>query len=185
MWPLFCKSLGLHIIFKNSPVFNREAMDYWQRDSVREVGVITGCCLMIRREVYETTGGFDDHFFMYAEETDLCWRMREDGRLLFCPQAEIIHLVGESAKKVTSNRLFHINRALLKLFRKHYGVAYMVAANALMCLFYVNRVPLMKAATILGRGGPELKEKTSAYWQTFKEHLKLFRRKNWHLIDEA
>lgn len=79
LWPLFCKSLGLHIIFKNSPVFNREAMDYWQRDSVREVGVITGCCLMIRREVYEQTGGFDDDFFMYAEETDLCWRIRKTG----------------------------------------------------------------------------------------------------------
>src|SRR4051812_35011322 len=186
LWPLFCKSLGLHIIFKNSSIFNREAMDYWQRDSVREVGVITGCCLMIRREVYENTGGFDDHFFMYAEETDLCWRIRKTGgRLVFCPEAQIIHLVGESAKKATSNRLFHINRALLKLFRKHYGTAYMMLANLLMCMFYAVRVPLMKIATVFGSGGQELKDKTAAYWQTFKEHLTLFRRKNWHLIDEA
>jgi N-acetylglucosaminyl-diphospho-decaprenol L-rhamnosyltransferase len=185
MWPLFCKAFGLHIIFKNSAVFNREAMDYWQRDSVREVGVITGCCLMIRRPVYEKTGGFDDHFFMYAEETDLCWRMREDGKLLFCPEAEIIHLVGESAKKATSNRLFHINRALLKLFRKHYGVAYMMIANMFMCIFYLVRVPLMKVAILFGGGSDEFRDKTKVYWQTFKEHLKLFRRKNWHLIDEA
>jgi GT2 family glycosyltransferase len=185
LWPLFCKAFGLHIIFRNSAVFNREAMDYWQRDSVREVGVITGCFLMIRRPVYEKTGGFDDHFFMYAEETDLCWRMRRDGKLMFCPDAQIIHLVGESAKKATSNRLFHINRALLKLFRKHYGTGYMVVANVLMCVFYLVRVPLMKIATLFGRGGQELKDKTAAYWQTFKEHLKLFRRKNWHLIDEA
>jgi GT2 family glycosyltransferase len=185
MWPLFCKAFGLHIIFKNSPIFNREAMDYWQRDSVREVGVITGCCLMIRRDVYEQTGGFDDHFFMYAEETDLCWRMRERGKLVFCPEAQIIHLVGEAAKKSTSNRLFHINRALLKLFRKHYGTAYMVAANFFMCLFYAVRVPLMKLATLFGRGGAELKEKTTAYRQTMTEHVRLFRPKNWHLIDEA
>jgi len=185
MWPLFCKALGLHIIFKNSPLFNREAMDYWQRDSVREVGVITGCCLMIRRGVYEKTGGFDDHFFMYAEETDLCWRMRESGKLLFCPDAQIIHLVGESAKKATSNRLFHINRALLKLFRKHYGKAYMLLANFWMCVFYAARVPLMKIATVFGAGGPELRDKTKAYWLTLKEHVRLFRPKNWHLIDEA
>ncbi|MDB5321742.1 MAG: glycosyl transferase family 2 [Phycisphaerales bacterium] len=185
LWPLFCKSLGLHIIFKNSSIFNREAMDYWQRDSVREVGVITGCCLMIRREVYEQTGGFDDHFFMYAEETDLCWRIRKTGgRLVFCPEAQIIHLVGESAKKATSNRLFHINRALLKLFRKHYGKAYMLLANLLMCMFYAVRVPLMKIA-LLFRGGEELREKTRAYWLTLKEHVRLFRPKNWHLIDEA
>src|SRR3954469_13313213 len=74
MWPLFCKAFGLHIIFKNSAIFNREAMDYLQRDSVREVGVITGCCLMIRRDVYEKTGGFGDHFFMEAAETDPCLR---------------------------------------------------------------------------------------------------------------
>jgi N-acetylglucosaminyl-diphospho-decaprenol L-rhamnosyltransferase len=185
LWPLFCKSLGLHIIFKNSAIFNREAMDYWQRDSVREVGVITGCCLMIRREVYEQTGGFDDNFFMYAEETDLCWRNRKTGgRLVFCPEAQIIHLVGESAKKATSNRLFHINRALLKLFRKHYGKGYMLLANFLMCVFYAVRVPLMKVA-LLFRGNDELREKTKAYWQTLKEHVRLFRPKNWRLIDEA
>jgi GT2 family glycosyltransferase len=185
LWPLFCKSLGLHIIFKNSAVFNREAMDYWQRDSVREVGVITGCCLMIRREVYEQTGGFDDDFFMYAEETDLCWRIRKTGgRLVFCPEAQIIHLVGESAKKATSNRLFHINRALLKLFRKHYGKGYMLLANLLMCVFYAVRVPLMRVA-LLFRGNDELREKTNAYWQTLKEHVRLFRPKNWRLIDEA
>jgi GT2 family glycosyltransferase len=184
LWPLFCKAFGLHIIFRNSAVFNREAMDYWQRDSVREVGVITGCFLMIRRPVYEKTGGFDDHFFMYAEETDLCWRMKQDGKLLFCPQAEIIHLVGESAKKATSNRLFHINRALLKLFRKHYGKAHMLLANFLMCVFYAVRVPLMKAA-LLFRKSDELRDKTHAYWLTLKEHVRLFRPKNWHLIDEA
>jgi len=185
LWPLFCKSLGLHIIFKNSAIFNREAMDYWQRDSVREVGVITGCCLMIRREVYEQTGGFDDDFFMYAEETDLCWRIRKTGgRLVFCPEAQIIHLVGESAKKATSNRLFHINRALLKLFRKHYGKGYMLLANFLMCVFYAVRVPLMRVA-LLFRGSDELREKTKAYWQTLKEHVRLFRPKNWRLIDEA
>jgi N-acetylglucosaminyl-diphospho-decaprenol L-rhamnosyltransferase len=184
LWPLFCKSLGLHIIFKNSSIFNREAMDYWQRDSVREVGVITGCCLMVRREVYESTGGFDDHFFMYAEETDLCWRMKEKGKLLLCPEAQIIHLVGEAAKKSTSNRRFHINRALLKLFRKHYGTAYMLLANYFMSAFYLVRVPLMSLGLIF-RKNEELREKRNAYWQTFKEHLRLFRPKHWHLIDEA
>jgi GT2 family glycosyltransferase len=186
MWPLICKAFGLHLIFKNSPIFNREAMDYWQRDSVREVGVITGCCLMIRRDVYQRTGGFDNHFFMYAEETDLCWRMsREHGKLLFCPDAQIIHLVGESAKKASSNRLFHINRALLKLFRKHQGTTYMWLANALMWLFYAVRVPLMEIAVALGSGGNDLSDKLRAYRQTMREHALLFRPKNRYLIDQA
>jgi hypothetical protein len=61
----------------------------------------------------------------------------------------------------------------------------MLLANFFMALFYLVRVPLMKLAILAGRGGDELKEKTSAYWQTFKEHLKLFRPKYWTLIDEA
>jgi N-acetylglucosaminyl-diphospho-decaprenol L-rhamnosyltransferase len=184
IWPLFCKSLGLHILFKNSALFNREAMDYWQRDSVREVGVITGCCLMIRQDVYERTGGFDEHFFMYAEETDLCWRMKRQGKLLFCPEAQIIHLVGESAKKAASNRLFHINRALLKLFRKHHGKGYMMLANFLMVVFYAVRVPVL-AIAVLFAGNAEVAQKRQAYWETLKEHVRLFRPRNWHLIDEA
>jgi len=185
MWPLICKAFGLHILFEKSALFNREAMDYWQRDSVREVGVITGCCLMIRREVYESTGGFDDHFFMYAEETDLCWRMREKGKLVFCPDAQIIHLVGESAKKATSNRLFHIDRALLKLFRKHHGVTYMWIANFWMWMFFAVRAPLMRLAAAVGKGGKEMKDKIAAYEDTRDEHWKLFRKQRRHLIDSA
>ncbi len=186
MWPLICKAFGLHLMFKNSPLFNREAMDYWQRDSVREVGVITGCCLMIRREVYEQTGGFDDHFFMYAEETDLCWRIRQTGgRLVFCPEAQIIHLVGESAKKTTSNRLFHIDRALLKLFRKHYGATYMWIANFFMWMFFAVRAPLMRLAEVAGRRDAEFLEKIRVYEDTRNEHWKLFRKQRRHLIDKA
>ncbi|HYE17401.1 MAG TPA: glycosyltransferase family 2 protein [Tepidisphaeraceae bacterium] len=185
MWPLICKAFGLHILFKNSALFNREAMDYWQRDSVREVGVITGCCLMIRRDVYEQTGGFDDHFFMYAEETDLCWRMRERGKLVFCPSAEIIHLVGESAKKATSNRLFHIDRALLKLFRKHYGQTYMWVANFWMWMFFAVRAPLMRFAAGFRKHDPELMEKIRVYEDTRNEHWRLFRKQRRHLIDQA
>lgn len=183
LWPLFCKSLGLHIIFKNSAIFNREAMDYWQRDSVREVGVITGCCLMIRRPVYEQTQGFDESFFMYAEETDLCWRIRNTGgKLIFCPEAQIIHLVGESAKKVNSNRLLHINCSLLKLFRKHYGRLYMFVANFLMWMFYVVRLPFLGIAALFGN--TERKEKFKAYWATMIGHIKLFFGSR-HLIDKA
>lgn len=72
----------------------------------------------------------------------------------------------------------------MKLFRKHYGKGYMLLANFLMCVFYAVRVPLMKLA-LLFRGNDELREKTKAYWQTLKEHVRLFRPKNWHLIDEA
>ncbi len=186
LWPLVCKSVGLHLMFKKSKLLNGEAMDWWQRDSVREVDVITGCCFMIRREIYEKTGGFDERFFMYAEEVDLCWRIKKLGcKLMFCPEAQIIHLVGASAAKAKPNRVYQINLGLLKLFRKHYGEGYAKLANFLMWMFYATRVPLMQSAIDAGLVNGEVISKTSAYRQAMKGHLKLFRRQYQQEIDKA
>lgn len=177
LWPMVCKSVGLQIIFKNSKLFNPEAMDWWPRNSVREVGVITGCFLMIRRPIYEQTGGFDPRFFMYAEEVDLCWRIKKLGwKLMFTPDAQIIHLVGASAAKAKPNRLYHINLGLLKLYRKHYGEGYMKVANFLMWMFCATRVPLMYAAIDLGLVNGDITTKANTYHQAMQSHARLFRR---------
>jgi GT2 family glycosyltransferase len=177
LWPMICKSVGLQVVFKNSRVFNPEAMDWWPRDTEREVDVITGCFLMIRREVYEKTGGFDPRFFMYAEEVDLCWRIRKLGwKLRFTPEAQIIHLVGASAAKAKPNRLYHLHLALLKLYRKHYGERYMKVANFLMWMFCATRVPLMQAGLELGILNGQTHEKVKTYSQTMRKHVKLYRR---------
>jgi len=186
LWPLLCKSVGLHLMFKGSRLLNSEAMDWWPRNSVREVQVITGCFLMLRRQVFQDTGGFDGAFFMYAEEVDLCWRIRKSGwKLMFCPDAQIIHLVGASAAKAKPNRVFQINLGLLKLFRKHYGSAYARMANLLMWLFYATRVPLMDMVVALGWAGKETVNKTVAYRQAMHGHVKLFRRQYETQIDRS
>jgi GT2 family glycosyltransferase len=186
LWPLMCKSVGLHLIFKQSELFNREAMDWWPRNTIREVEVITGCFFMLRREVYEKTGGFDPRFFMYAEEVDLCWRIKKLGwKLMFTPEAQIIHLVGASAAKAKPNRVFQINLGLLKLFRKHYGSAYMKVANLLMWMFYATRVPIMYGAIDLGLVNGETTAKAEAYRKAMASHVRLFRRQYEHEIDKA
>lgn len=186
LWPLVCKSVGLHLMFKQSELFNREAMDWWPRNTIREVEVITGCFFMLRREVYEKTGGFDPRFFMYAEEVDLCWRIKKLGwKLMFTPEAQIIHLVGASAAKAKPNRIFQINLGLLKLFRKHYGTAYMKVANLLMWMFYATRVPIMYGAIDLGLVNGEVTAKAEAYKKAMASHARLFRRQYEHEIDKA
>jgi hypothetical protein len=76
---------------------------------VREVDFVTGCFLLIRRELWDRLGGFDERFFMYAEEADLCWRARLIGaRPLFTPDATIIHHGGgsETARASKIEKLF-------------------------------------------------------------------------------
>ena len=70
-WSTLCFATGLSTILRNSATFNPEALPGWNRDDAREVGVVTGCLLLVSMEVWSRLGGFDPRFFMYGEDVDL------------------------------------------------------------------------------------------------------------------
>ncbi|HSW31555.1 MAG TPA: asparagine synthase (glutamine-hydrolyzing) [Longimicrobiales bacterium] len=66
---------------------------YWPHDRARDVDAVWGAAMMVRREVFEETGGFDERIFMYGEDLDWCMRARDRGwRIRFHPEGEIVHL---------------------------------------------------------------------------------------------
>jgi GT2 family glycosyltransferase len=70
----------LYKIFPKEPILgSREFLTYWDRDDVRPVDVVSGCFMLVRREAIEQVGRMDEAFFMYAEETDWCYRFRQGG----------------------------------------------------------------------------------------------------------
>lgn len=96
---------------------------HFKYDTVREVGYVSGACMMIRREVIEKTGLLDERFFMYAEEADWCMRAKKSGfKVYFTPEPVATHAMRGSLKKY---ELLDISREKLKsnylLFEKHYG----------------------------------------------------------------
>jgi GT2 family glycosyltransferase len=96
---------------------------FWQRDSERDVPVITGCYLMVRKQVLQNVGLLDDSFFFYAEETDWCMRMAKAGwALRFAPVGEIIHHGGASSAGLSEQRLIMLAQGLIRLHLKHFGV---------------------------------------------------------------
>jgi N-acetylglucosaminyl-diphospho-decaprenol L-rhamnosyltransferase len=71
---------------------------------VYEVEGISGACLMIKRDIFESVGGFCEDYFMYAEDMDLCYRVRQTGyKNYYVPEAEVIHFGGSSSKHAPSN----------------------------------------------------------------------------------
>ena len=69
---------------------------------VSEVGYISGADLILRRDVIDKTGAFDEDFFLYYEETELQYRIKKAGyKIYVVPQAEIMHLEGKSSNKKT------------------------------------------------------------------------------------
>jgi GT2 family glycosyltransferase len=105
----------------------------WGHDAERTVPWVIGACMLVRREVYERLGGFDERFFMYAEETDWQRRMRDAGwEIAFTPAAQVKHLGGASgvAEKPRINRHFFQSLDYYEL--KHHGVAGLVLLRVAM-----------------------------------------------------
>ncbi len=91
--------------------------DYTQTQSVDQV---MGAAMMIPRKVFDTIGLLDESFFMYYEEVDFCRRVREAGlRVVFCPQAEVMHLHGSSSGQVASWVQYVRIKSILVYFRKY------------------------------------------------------------------
>jgi N-acetylglucosaminyl-diphospho-decaprenol L-rhamnosyltransferase len=97
LWSLTCFALGLSTAFAGSPVFDPESLGRWQRDTVREVPVVTGCLLLVSRADFARVGGMDERFFLYGEDAEFSLRAARAGmRPVIVPDAAIVHAVGAS-----------------------------------------------------------------------------------------
>ena len=90
----------------------------WDREM--SVDQPAGAALAVRRTVLEEVGGWDDGFFMYFEEVDLCRRIRDRGyEIRFTPAAEVVHLGGRSTRQMGSARRLAFFRSMFRYFDKH------------------------------------------------------------------
>ncbi len=140
-WDALAESLGLLRLL-------RRPSNYLPSDYSRAMMVdfAVGACLLVRRDMFLEVGGFDERFFMYAEETDLCRRMRDCGkRVYYTPDSTAVHLGGGS-KTTTAQQLvqFHTSRDLY--FRKHFGPGWLQAYHVASILNCLIRLPLWRFA---------------------------------------
>lgn len=121
LWSLICESFGLVHLFPNSRIFNPEAYGGWDRGSVRNVDIVSGCFLLIDRDLWECLEGFNPAFFMYGEEADLCIRARQLGaRPIVTPAATIVHYGGASTASSLEQRLLLL-KGKVTLTVRHWG----------------------------------------------------------------
>lgn len=119
-WTLFCQITGLNVFFPRSEWLNPESYGAWDRGEERAVDIVSGCCLLLPRALWEALDGFDERFVMYAEEADLCLRARDRGaRPRVTPEATIVHYGGAS-QKVRAERMIRLLRAKRTMITKHW-----------------------------------------------------------------
>ncbi|WP_242685138.1 MULTISPECIES: glycosyltransferase family 2 protein [Haematobacter] len=157
LWSLFCASVGLTAAFPKSSLFNPEAMPDWKRDSVREVDIVVGCLLMIRRELWNKLGGFDLRYFMYGEEADLCARARAMGyQPMVTPDSEIMHIVGAASNSLARKRI-PLTKARVTLMRDHWP-RWQVPLG--LGLFWFSTAQRLLAATVMNKLRPSEKSRS-------------------------
>lgn len=164
---MFLSSTYLYKIFPRSCFFGRERMTWWDRDDVREVEVITGCFMLVRREAIEQVGMMDESFFMYAEETDWCYRFKKAGwRLLFTPDAQIIHLGGQSSKAVRPKMIIQLRVGILQFIEKHHNIVYLYLAKTMVLFWLAIRIPWWGILYVISKNTrKEALLVIKSYWQ--------------------
>jgi GT2 family glycosyltransferase len=132
--------------------FDRYRMTNWDRRDEREVEVISGCAMLIRKSAMEQVGLLDDDFFFYGEETDWCRRFAAAGwAVVYAPVGEITHFGGGSVRSLNHRRDVMLTEGTIRLHRKHYGLKGGIACFALLAAFNASRAVLWSGLSLVRR----------------------------------
>jgi GT2 family glycosyltransferase len=116
------KLFGLSRLFPRSRTFSRYHLGHLNENENNEVDVLAGAFMMIRKDVLDETGSFDETFFMYGEDVDLSYRIQKKGyKNYYFAGSSILHFKGESTRKGTMNYVRMFYNAMSIFVKKHYG----------------------------------------------------------------
>jgi len=109
----------LGLVWRNNPFTRSYQLADWDHEARREVDWISGAAMLIRRESFVQAGGFDEGYFMYAEDVDLCDKIRQAGwSILYDPAAKMIHHSAGSTKKTPYKMIRHHHFSLIRYAHK-------------------------------------------------------------------
>lgn len=101
-WAAFTYFIGLEKLFPHSPFFSQYHQGWKDLNSGHEVDAISGAFFMVKNNIINDLGGFDEQYFMYGEDLDLCFRIKKAGyHIGFNPKVEVIHFKKQSGRKKT------------------------------------------------------------------------------------
>lgn len=121
-WVSVAKVTGLSRLFSRSPFFNKYYAAHIGEWETATVDILSGCCMLVNKaNLMQAGGGFDEAYFMYCEDVDMCHRLNLAGfRNIYFPETTMVHYKGESTRKLTYSymKIFYDAHALF--VKKYY-----------------------------------------------------------------
>lgn len=122
-------------------------MTDWDHMNLREVDWVSGACMLIRRETLSEIGIFDERYFMYCEDLDLCFRAHNAGwKVFYYPRAVAVHRKGASSDQAQLRCVVTFHRSLYKFFNKYFA-----KARFLPYRWFVGLLLVVRAAAIIAK----------------------------------
>jgi GT2 family glycosyltransferase len=134
-----------------------------------DVPWLQGSCLLMRRDLYEQIGGFDPQYFLYVEDVDLCYRIREQGfHVVYLPAATVTHIGASSTTRATMTRVRGYHISPLYFFATRHQPGKVFALKLLFTIELSLKAALRWMANLFRRS-VELAEHYRVEWHVLKE----------------
>jgi len=174
----FFESTWLGRLWPRNPWSRFLHMTDWQVDWPLEVNWLVGAAMLCRRAALDSimqegeSGPFDEGYFMYSEEVDMALRLHLAGwRVLWIPQAVVIHYEGRSSDQAVAARHLHFNQSKVRYWRKWFGPRWSEALRRYLLLEYRGQILLERAKWLVGHKRPLRKQRIDVYREVIQSGL--------------
>lgn len=166
-WNNLCEGLFLHRLTKRFPrlwFFSSRSLEYWDHLAAREVDCISGAFMFCRGELVRSLEGFDEAYYMYGEDLDLCIRVLKKGYMIFFdPSHQVTHYGGESSSArpgfIPKREQYRANFRFLK---KHFGNS---RAQVFRLTFLLTTLVRLSTFGLIYSFVPSLREQARFHWK--------------------
>jgi GT2 family glycosyltransferase len=129
----FYYAFGFSKLFPKVPRFNQYQLGYLDPDQEYPIDCLVGAFMLVRRSAIDQAGMLDEDFFMYGEDIDWCYRIKQVGwEIYYYPQTTIVHYKGASSRRKPYKIIYEFHRAMYLFHRKHYKNKYPMIVNGLV-----------------------------------------------------
>jgi N-acetylglucosaminyl-diphospho-decaprenol L-rhamnosyltransferase len=156
LWTEFCEVGGLTRRFPRHRLFSGASMGHWDHRDSRDVDALSGACMIIRREALDQVGLLDEDFFMYSEDTELCFRLKQAGwRVVYWPAARVRHWGGYSTSQMRDAMGVEALRSTNRLFSKCYGAIPAVAHRLMVAAVTAGKLVAFAVGWLTARNASQ------------------------------